>query len=157
MTPSHEPDAGRYVWLSSEQYRERFGRDPDPWEPPTEPWPFPGAWHGWAQPWPPPTVVVVMAEHGDAVLWNRSPVRATWLDDYVLAPDVLGLSARLAERLRDWNDRYPAGSRSGTWVDEGWALAHDVQREFDARGLDVEVRYHDGDGSEPAVRGRRRN
>ncbi|MEI4273725.1 hypothetical protein TEK04_18550 [Klenkia sp. LSe6-5] len=41
------------------------------------------------------------------------------------------------------------------WVDEGWTLAQDLQREFDARGLDVEVRYHDADGFEPAVRGRR--
>ncbi|SCX44349.1 hypothetical protein SAMN03159343_1401 [Klenkia marina] len=122
----------------------------------TEPWPDPGAWHGWTEPWPPPTVVVLMAEHADVVLWNRSPVRSPWHDSYTLDPRVLRLSDRLTARLFDWNDRYGAHGTSRTWIDEGWALAHDVQPEFDARGLDVEVRYHDGDGSEPAVRGRRR-
>ena len=144
------------MFLSAEQYRERFGRDPEPPDEPTDPWPDAGNWTGWIQPWPPPSVVVVMAEHGDVVLWNRSPGRDPWRDSYTLDPQVLGVSAPLTDRLRRWNERYGIHEMPATWVDEGWMLAHDVQREFDARGLDVEVRYHDADGSEPAVRGRRR-
>ena len=102
-------------------------------------------------PWPPPTVVVVMAEWTDAFLWNRSPDRAPWADDHVLDPDVLRISPRLTERLRAWNDRYSVGAATAAWIEEGWALAQDLQTEFDGRRLDVEVRYHDGDGEERLV------
>jgi hypothetical protein len=104
-------------------------------------------------PWPPPTVVVVMAEWTDAFLWNRSPNRAQCADDYVLDPDVLGVSPRLTERLRAWNDRYHLDGGTTSWVEEGWTLAHDLQLEFEGRGLDVDVRYHDRDGVERSVRG----
>jgi hypothetical protein len=143
--------------MSPEQYRAKFGREPVEPEPVTRPWPDAGDWHGWTMPWPPPTVVVVMAEWTDTFLWNRSPNRAQFAADYVLDPEVLGVSPRLTERLRAWNDRYHVDAAKTSWVEEGWALAHDLQREFDGRGLDVEVRYHDRDGEERPVSGHPRS
>jgi len=60
-----------------------------------------------------------------------------------------------------WTMLRPPPTDAGTtsWVEEGWTLAHDLQREFDGRGLDVEVRDHDDrDGGERpcAVTPRRR-
>ncbi|SDF89879.1 hypothetical protein [Klenkia brasiliensis] len=142
--------------MSAEQYRERFGREPEPPDEPTDPWPDPGAWLGWTQPWPPPSVVVVMADHGDVYLWNRSPGRDPWCNSYTLAPKVLGISPGLTGRLRAWKGRYGLHEMPAAWIDEGWTPAHDLQEQFDARGLDVAVRHHDADASEPAVRGYRR-
>jgi hypothetical protein len=141
--------------MSPEQYRAKFGREPALPETKTEPWPDAAGWQGWTMPWPPPTVVAVMAEWTDVFLWNRSPApdRALWADDYVLDPEVLGVSPRLTERLRAWNDRYSVDAAKSAWVEEGWALAHDLQRESDGRGLAVEVRYHDSDGQERPVSG----
>ena len=42
------------------------------------------SWPGWSMDWPPPTVVVVMAEAAGTALWNRSPDRDPFADDYVL-------------------------------------------------------------------------
>lgn len=141
MTPSREPE--RLVFLSNEQYRERFGRDPEPVETSTEPWLDPGDWPGWHQPWPPPTVVVVMGEHGGTGLWNRSPESEVQVGIGALDPTVLRLSGRLLARLTAWNDRFGAHGTSATWADEGRTLAQDVQRELDARGVVVEVRYYE--------------
>lgn len=141
------------TFMSPEQYRERFGREPVLPERKTEPWPDAEGWPGWTAPWPPPTVIVVMAEWTDAFLWNRSPGRYDFDAEYVLDPDILGLSPRLTERLRAWNDRYSVDAARASWIDEGWALAHDLQREFDRRGVDVEVLYHEGGDEERPVRG----
>jgi hypothetical protein len=104
-----------------------------------------------------------MAEHSDFWLWNRSPEPAfLGADDYALDPDVLGVSPRLTKLLTAWNDRFNVGSPdspgaqgpSSAWEREGWLLAQDLQREFDGRGLDVEVTYQMPDGGAPPVRGR---
>ncbi|MGY1822176.1 hypothetical protein [Geodermatophilus sp. SYSU D00079] len=106
-----------------------------------------------------PTVVLVMAEHGGAVLWDRSP---GGLGD--LRPEDLGVPAELAARLADWNRRYeehaarwdwgPPPPEHATadraewtaWTSEGLHLASALQHEFDARELRIDVRYgHDGD------------
>jgi hypothetical protein len=146
-------------FMSPEQYRKKFGRDPVFPEPQTEPWPDAGGWQGWTMPWPSPTVIVVMAEHTGTFLWNRSadPGRAPFADDYVLEPEVLGVTARLAERLVAWNDRYGRGLINAAWWAEGWSLAQELQHEFDRRGLDVEVLFHDVDGQERAIRDGRRS
>jgi hypothetical protein len=144
-------------FMSPEQYRKKFGREPVLPEPNTEPWPDAGGRQGWMMPWPPPTVIVVMAEWTGTFLWNRSPDRAVFADDYVLDPEVLGLTTRLAERLTSWNDRYGMGTINAAWWDEGWSLAQDLQHEFDRRGLEVEVLYHDFDGEERATRDGRRS
>jgi hypothetical protein len=126
-------------------------------EPETGPGPDAEGWHGWTMPWPPPTTIVVMAEVTDTFLWNRSPDRDPFADDYVLHPEVLGVTTGLAERLTSWNDRYGVDMVDAAWWDEGWSLAHDLQREFARRGVDVEVLFHEVDGHERAVRdGRRR-
>lgn len=104
--------------------------------------------------WSPPTVIVVMAEWTDAFLWNRSPDRDPFADDYVLDPETLGVSPGLTARLRAWNGRYPAG---GARPEEGRALAYDLQAEFDRRQLNVEVLYHEEDGTERPVRERPRH
>ncbi len=49
-------------FMSPEQYREKYGRDPVPPDRTAEVWPDSAGWPGWAMPWPPPTVIVVMAE-----------------------------------------------------------------------------------------------
>lgn len=112
------------------------------------------AWPGWSGDWTPPTVVVVMGEWGGTGLWNRSPFEyRDWsADDYVLEPELLGVSARLAARLTDWNERF--GDGTAAWRDEGWAIARDLQREFDARDLAVEVLVHGGRGEGTPVRDR---
>lgn len=106
--------------------------------------------------WPPPTVVVVMAEAAGTALWNRSPDRDAFADDYVLDDGVLGVTPQLAGQLEAWNGRYGRDGNDSAWWDEGWSLASRLQREFDGRGLVVEVRFHDVDGREPAVGNRRR-
>ena len=144
--------------MSPEQYRERYGREPDLPEPKTEPWPDEGGWTGWTMPWRPPTVIVVMAEWTDVFLWNRSPNRDPGADDYVLGPRLLGVSSSLAERLRAWNNRYGSDPESEQpvsvdWNREGLALAQELQREFDAREISVQVLYHDNlDEQERPVR-----
>lgn len=146
-----EPDG--LLFLSVEQCRARFGREPEDGPDARGPVVLDGAWPGWGMTWPPPSVVLVMAECGGTTLWNRSPARHPWADDYVLDPTVLGLSEALARRLGQWNEPLWAGRDIAAWVEEGGTLAHHVQRDFDSRGLDVEVRYHDRGGDEPAVRG----
>ncbi|TFV86544.1 hypothetical protein [Blastococcus sp. CT_GayMR16] len=143
--------------MSPEQYRKKFGQEPVLPEPNTEPSPDAEGWQDWTMPWPPPTVIVVMAEWTGTFLWNRSPDRAVFADDYVLDPEVLGLTIRLAERLTSWNDRYGTGTINAGWWDEGWSLAQDLQHEFDRRGLEVEVLYHDFDGQERSTRDGRRS
>jgi hypothetical protein len=102
-----------------------------------------------------PTVVELMAEHSDVFLWNRSPHQDP-LEDYVVDPAGLGVSSTLVERLDRWNDEWGRralglgaleGSASGTdWQREGLRLAYQLQAEFDALGLDIDVRYfHDDD------------
>ena len=148
--------------MSPEQYRKEFGRDPVLPEPKTEPWPDAGNWPGWMMPWPPPTVIVVMAEWTDTCLWNRSPNREPFADDYVLDPVTLGVSPALAQRLRSWNLKFAGGDANhpvdndAAWSDEGLALAQELQREFDARDLGVEVLYHGQQGKELPVRDRPR-
>jgi hypothetical protein len=100
---------------------------------------------------PPPTVVVVMAEVTGTFLWNRSPDRDPFADDYVLDEEVLGVTPELAEQLSAWNARYGSGMISDVWWDEGWSSAGELQREFDRRDLGVEVLFHDVDGRERAV------
>lgn len=116
------------------------------------------AWPGWAMDWPPPTVVLVMAEAAGTALWNRSPDRDPFADDYVLDAEVLGVTPELAEQLDAWNVRYDwnGNGNDPAWWDEGWLLARLLQREFDSRGLVVRVLFHDADGREPAVEDRRR-
>ena len=103
-----------------------------------------------------PTVVEVMAEHTDAYLWNRSPDRQPD-DDYVVDPATLGVSPALLARLDAWNtdwsrdalglgslENRPAGGQG--WKREGLDLAYQLQAEFDALGLDIDVLYaHDDD------------
>ena len=121
----------------------------------------PLGWPGWDEDWAPPTVIVVMAEWFGPVLWNRSPGRQHGHADCGLEPDVLGVSTDLAHRLEVWNDRYgdreidaPIPDAEG-WRVEGLRLAQELQREFDERGLAVEVLYRDEDGrSEGPVRDR---
>lgn len=147
------------TWIAPGQYRETFGREPDLPQLKAELWPHEPAWPKWNMPWRPPTVIVVMAEWTDVFLWNRSPVRDPFAGDYVLDPDVLGVSSSLTERLRAWNDRYggqASESREGTfvtWNREGLALAQELQREFDAREVSVQIVYHDNlDQKERPVR-----
>ncbi len=106
------------------------------------------AWPGWTEDWAPPTVVVVMGEWEGTGPWNRSPLgdRGRSADDYVLEPGTLGVSRRLAERLTGWNERY--GGETAAWLEEGCAIARDLQREFDARDLAVEVLFHDDERRE---------
>lgn len=105
--------------------------------------------------WPPPTVVVVMAEHGP-FLWNGSPDRDRFADDYVLDEEVLGVSPQLAERLAAWNARYGFDGMDDAWWDEGWSAARELRREFEQRGLRVQVLFHDVDGRRSAVGDRSR-
>ena len=155
---AHEP----LRFMSPEQYRDKFGREPVLSEPKTEPWPDAAGWQGWTMPWPPPTVIVVMAEWTDVFLWNRSPDRDPFADDYVLGPVTLGVSPGLAQRLSAWNAKYGGGDANdpvendAAWWDEGLALAQELQREFDGRGLVLEVLYHDQHGQELPVRDRPR-
>ena len=97
-----------------------------------------------------------MAEVTGTFLWNRSPDRDPFADDYVLDEEVFGVTPELAEQLSSWNARYGSGMVSDAWWDEGWSLARLLQREFDRRGLGVQVRFHDVDGREPAVEVRSR-
>ena len=134
--------------MTPQQYREEFGRDPVPPDRTAEVWPDSAGWPGWHMPWPPPTVVVVMAEWSATCLWNRSPSheRNVGWDDYVLEPEVLGVSRELTDRLEAWNARPgpPEEWRApDAWNREGLVLAQALQREFDARGITVEVWYHD--------------
>ena len=103
----------------------------------------------------PPTVVELMAEHADAVLWNRSPDQHVDDDDYVVDPAALGISSALLARLHAWNvdwsrrtlglDSLEAADGHG-WSEEGLRLAYRLQAELDALGHDIDVRYaHDGD------------
>ncbi len=107
-------------------------------------------------PSPPPTVVVLMAEWTDAYLWNPSPRHDPFADDYLLDPEVLGVSPRLIERMSAWNSRFGVDAPTAAWWDEGLTLAQHLQREFDSRELTVEVLYHDRDGQELSVRSRPR-
>jgi hypothetical protein len=57
--------------------------------------------------------------------------------------------------LRAWNDHYGADLETVpvAWNREGLALAQELQKEFDARGISVEVLYHDNlDEQERPVR-----
>ncbi len=145
-------------FMSPEQYREKYGRDPVPPDRTAEVWPDSAGWPGWAMPWPPPTVIVVMAEWSASCLWNRTPAHErnrNW-DDYMLEPEVLGVSPELAERLEAWNERPgdpESWSAPASWNRDGLVLAQALQREFDARGISVEILYHDNkDGRERPVR-----
>lgn len=134
--------------MSPEQYRDQFGRDPVPPDRTAEVWPDSAGWPGWTMPWPPPTVIVVAAEWSAGCLWNGPPREDRDLncDDYVLEPEVLGLSPSLTKRLEVWNDGigHPEKwSAPASWNREGLVLAQALQREFDARGISVEVLYHD--------------
>lgn len=121
----------------------------------------PPSWPGWDEDWLPPTVIVVMAEWNSFVLWNRSPGREPGHDDYELDPSILGVSTDLAQRLEAWNTAYAdremdalLPNAEGWWL-EGLRLAQELQREFDERGLAVEVLYHEEEGrSERPVRDR---
>ena len=110
----------------------------------------------------PPTVVLMAPEWSDSPLWNRSPGRDPFADnDYLLDPVVLGVSPDLTQRLIAWNDHYGSDAselreNSGAWWGEGLALAQELQREFDERGLPVEVRFPDQYGQSPPVRDRPR-
>ena len=144
--------------MSPQQYREEYGRDPVPPDRTAEVWPDAVGWPGWHMPWAPPTVIVVMAEWSDSCLWNRSPAHernSNW-DDSMLEPEVLGVSPELAKRLEAWNDRLGAPeswSAPASWNRDGLVLAQALQREFDARGIAVEVLYHDNkDNRERPVR-----
>lgn len=145
-------------FMSPEQYREKYGSDPVPPDRTAEVWPDAAGWPDWAMPWPPPTVIVVMAEWSASCLWNRSPAHergGNW-DDYVLEPEVLGVSSDLAERLEAWNDQLgdpESWSAPASWNRDGLVLEQALQREFDARGISVEVLYHDNkDARERPVR-----
>lgn len=112
-------------------------------------------------PWPPPTVVLVAPELSEWPLWNKSPGRDPLADnDYLLDPVVLGVSSDLTQRLIAWNDDYISGigvgECSGAWWSQGLFLAQELQREFDGRGLSVEVRYPDQRGQNAPVRDRPR-
>jgi hypothetical protein len=97
---------------------------------------------------PPPTVIVLMAEHGGVYLWNRSPVRPRYGDDYVIDPVELGVSAVLIARMRAWNDEFEATALTGyefpsqaaeeDWAGRGRELAYELQNELP----DIEVLYH---------------
>jgi hypothetical protein len=136
--------------MSPQQYREEYGRDPVPPDRTAEVWPDAAGWPGWHMPWPPPTVIQVMAEWGGTCLWNRSPAHERdrdW-DDYMLEPEILGVSRELADRLEAWNAR-PGPPEEwqapASWNREGLVLAQTLQREFDSRSITVEVWYRDND------------
>jgi hypothetical protein len=97
---------------------------------------------------PPPTALMVMAEHGiNDPVWDRpvghgAPVNLSDLD---VAPG-------LVQRLQAWNERFedlaktdfcwPSPDAEATWMREGRDLAYELQNELP----DVQVRYaHDGD------------
>lgn len=144
--------------MSPQQYREEYGRDPVPPDRTAEVWPDAVGWPGWHMPWAPPTVIVVMAEWSASCLWNRSPAheRDRGWDDYMLEPEVLGVSPELAERLEAWNGglgHSDSWSAPAFWNRDGLVLAQALQREFDGRGIAVEVLYHDNKaGRERPVR-----
>ena len=102
-----------------------------------------------------------MAEYGGAYLWNRSPVRSRFRDDYVLDPVEFGVPPQSIERMEAWNEEFgaiartdyafPAPEAEDAWARHGLDLAYELQNEL---GPDIEVRYHD-DGDERPVRGRR--
>jgi len=108
---------------------------------------------------PLPTVVLLMAEHAGAFLWDRSPGGLGLIE-----PEALGISAELTARLTDWNERYEAHAARwnwgspppelradderewAQWTREGLHLAFALQHELAALGHRIEVRYHeDGD------------
>jgi hypothetical protein len=113
---------------------------------------------------PLPTVVLVMAEHGGAFLWDRSPGGVGCVE-----PQTLGISAELTARLTGWNERYqehaarwnwgppPPGDRADDerewagWRREGLDLAYALQHELDALGHGIEVRYHEDGGARPVA------
>jgi hypothetical protein len=58
--------------------------------------------------------------------------------------------------MLEGDELVPALAAATAWVvgpeEEGWVLAHDIQREFDGRRLNVEVPYHDADGAGRTVK-----
>jgi hypothetical protein len=116
---------------------------------------------------PQPTVVLLMAEHGGAFLWDRSPGGLGTVD-----PGSLGVSAELTARLGDWTERFeehaarwdwgppPPERRADDerewagWRREGLDLAYALQHELDALGHRIEVEYSE-DGDPRAVADRR--
>ncbi|MGY1690927.1 hypothetical protein [Geodermatophilus sp. SYSU D01105] len=115
----------------------------------------------------PPPVVLLMAEHGGAFLWDRSPGGVGEVE-----PGTLGISAELTARLTGWNERYaehaarwdwgppPPEHRAddevewAAWTRDGLHLASALQHELDALGHDVVVLYRE-DGDERPVAERR--
>ena len=100
--------------------------------------------------------MLVMAEHGISdPVWDRPGGTGDPLDLVAL-----GVAEPLAQRLRDWNDRYrqlastdwqwPGAEVEAAWVSEGRGLAYELQNALP----DVEVRYHE-DGATRPVRERR--
>jgi hypothetical protein len=103
-----------------------------------------------------PRALRVMAEYmSDDPVWDSDPDH---MGPVVLAD--LGVSARLARRLRAWNDRFsdialtdfefPGAEERRRWLREGLTLAHELQNELP----DIEISYAE-DADRRPVRDRR--
>ena len=97
------------------------------------------------------TRVLLMAEHVDTPLWDRTPGRMNDSIDY----DELGLSEELAERLEAWNERYAAAAFEpddpewrAAFTADGANLAAELREEL---GEGIEVVYVDGFRGVPAT------
>lgn len=93
-----------------------------------------------------PKALLVMAEYsgGDPV-WDRPVGRGGMVE---LAD--LEVSESLARRLREWNEVFERSALSEdwddpVWVEQGLALAHELQRELP----DIDVRYGHADDDRP--------
>lgn len=103
----------------------------------------------------PLTAVLLMTDWGGACLWNTSPVRDETGADYRLDQEDLGLSEELVERIGRWCDDFGSERMDSRWWNTGWTIANDLQRDFDRRGLDIQVSYSDWDARTVAVGARR--
>jgi hypothetical protein len=103
-----------------------------------------------------PIALRVMAEYtGDDPVWDSD-------HDHYGPVDLgeLGVSERLSQRLRSWNDRYgataltdfefPTPEDEADWRREGLDLAYDLQNELP----DIDISYSE-DGDDRPVRQRR--
>lgn len=103
-----------------------------------------------------PRALRVMAEYtSDDPVWDSDPDH---MGPVVLAD--LGVSARLARRLRAWNDRFndiastdfefPSAEEERSWRQQGLELAFELQNELP----DIEISYAEDTDPRP-VRDRR--
>ena len=104
----------------------------------------------------PLTAILLMADWGGACLWNRSPTRDETGADDRLDQEDLGLPAELVERIGQWCRDFGSERMDRQWWNTGWTIANDLQRDFERRGLDIQVSYSDWDGRVVPVGARRR-